>query len=64
MAQYSDEMVRQIYELNGLVMSLDSLITSFHDRDALCQVLSLRLKGAYLQGRVDAFTEAIGVEGE
>lgn len=64
MAQYSDEMVRMLHDVNKRIMSLENQIPSFHIRDTLCTIAVCRMKAAYLQGRVDAFTEAIGVEGE
>lgn len=64
MAQYSDEMVRYIQDLNKFVMGLDGIIPSFHTRDRLCEALTCRLKQAYLRGQVDAYDQAIGVEKE
>lgn len=64
MAQYSDEMARMLHDMHLAVMGLDNLLPAFRTRDYLCTLIDVKMREAYLQGRVDAFTEAIGVEGE
>ncbi|QXG07616.1 hypothetical protein [Erwinia phage Pecta] len=64
MAQYSDEMVRMLRDMHSTVMGLESSIPAFRIRDRLCTLIDLKMREAYLQGHVDALTEAIGIEGE